>query len=248
MKTISIRYIFTLKDGSNEVFNLNLDERTLQLIQKPGKNIPSWTRLDFHQCPHCPLDVKDDPNCPLALNLMSIVNQFKRIFSYDEIRVKVITNQRIIAQNTTAQEGISSLMGLVIATSSCPHTDFFKPMARFHLPFANEEETIWRATATYLIVQYFLVMKGHRSKPDPEGLTRIYDNIEKLNVSIVKRLRAASKKDSAVNALVHLDVFAKHLAPGLKESLNSLRPIFMPFVTHYLNDQIENPDDPSDKD
>jgi hypothetical protein len=31
-----------------------------------------------------------------------------------------------------------------------------KPMARFHLPLASEEETIYRATTMYLLAQYFL--------------------------------------------------------------------------------------------
>ena len=231
METISIRYIFSIKDGSKEEFNLELDNRTFRLITKLPKNPPSWTKLDFHQCPHCPLAINEHPHCPLALNLVGIVEQFKGSFSYDEIDVEVMTEQRSIFRNTSAQEGISSLMGLVIATSSCPHTDFFKPMARFHLPFADEEETVWRAIATYLMAQYFLILKGHRKNLDMDGLAKIYDNIEKVNISIVKRLRAASRKDSTVNALVHLDVFAKHLTPGLEESLNGLQHIFAPFIT-----------------
>jgi len=128
-------------------------------------------------------------------------------------------------------------MGLVIAISECPHTDFLKPMARFHLPFATEEETIWRATSTYLLAQYFLIIKGHRIDLELDGLSRIYDNIEKLNASIVKRLRAAGKKDSTINALVHLDVFAKYIKPGVEESLDKIRHIFTPFLNNQIGTQ-----------
>ena len=66
-----------------------------------------------------------------------------------------------------------------------------------------------------------------------DELTKIYNDIEKLNAAIVGRLRAAGKADSAVNALVHLDIFAKLLTPGLEESLNSLHHLISPFLaTH----------------
>lgn len=234
METINICYIFTLPDKTREKFDLHLDAKTLKLQSNIIENLPSWTRLDFHQCPHCPLSIDLYPDCPLSVNLVSIVERLGVLISFDKIHVEVSTKERTVSRNTTAQQGISSLMGLVIAISECPHTDFLKPMARFHLPFADEEETIWRATSTYLLAQYFLIIKGHRIDLELEGLTRIYQNIEKLNASIVKRLRTAGKKDSTINALVHLDVFAKYIKPGVEESLDKIRHIFTPF----LNKQI----------
>ena len=234
METINIRYIFTLPDRKKEIFNLQLDAKTLKLHGSIVENLPSWTSLDFHQCPHCPLSIDLYPDCPLSVNLVSIVERLGVLISFDKIHVEVSTKERTVSRSTTAQQGISSLMGLVIAISECPHTDFLKPMARFHLPFADEEETIWRATSTYLLAQYFLIINGHRIDLELEGLTRIYQNIEKLNASIVKRLRTAGKKDSTINALVHLDVFAKYIKPGVEESLDKIRHIFTPF----LNKQI----------
>ena len=34
--------------------------------------------------------------------------------------------------------------GLIMATAGCPWTDRLRPMARFHLPFATEAETVYR--------------------------------------------------------------------------------------------------------
>ena len=238
METISIEYIFTLADGSKEAFDLQLNSNSLSLRGICHENLPPWTMLEFHQCPHCPLTKDTHPRCPLAVNLVNIVERFGRLISYDEIQVEVLTEERLVSQKIAAHEGISSLMGLVIATSDCPHTGFFKPMARFHLPFATHEETIWRAIAAYLITQYFLNVQGKRIDLELEGLTQIYDNMEILNAAIVKRLRSASKEDSTVNALIHLDIFAKLLAPGLQESLNVLQKIFTPFLTTY-NDTVD---------
>jgi len=241
METINIRYTFTLPDGTKEIFDLKLDSKTLKLNGGMIENLPSWTRLDFHQCPHCPLNTDSYPNCPLSVNLVNIVERLGVLISYDKIHVEVSTRERVVSLSTTAQEGISSLMGLVIAISECPYTDFLKPMARFHLPFANEEETIWRATSTYLLAQYFLIIKGHRIDLELNGLTRIYDNIEKLNASIVKRLRSAGKKDSTINALVHLDVFAKYITPGVEESLDKIHHIFTRFLKKQIAAQHKKP-------
>ena len=235
MTTLNFQYTFTLKDSDQEVFDIKLDEKTLILREPVTQNPPRWARLEFQQCPHCPFTADIYQHCPLAVNLVSIVKRFDRFISYDQIQVDVITAERLISRNTSAQEGLSSLMGLLIATSKCPFTDFFKPMARFHLPFANEQETVWRATATYLMAQCFLILNGDRDELDLEGLTKIYNDIEKLNAAIVGRLRAAGKEDSTVNALVHLDIFAKLLTPGLEESLNSLKHLIRPFLTTHKN-------------
>ena len=164
MENVAIRYCFILPDGSEEVFNLQLDAQTLDLVGNILEPLPAWTILRFHQCPNCPFTADTHPHCPLAVNLVNVVNHFDRLLSYKEIHVDVMTGERSVSQDTTVQEGVSSLMGLVIATSGCPHTAFFKPMARFHLPFSSEEETMYRATSMYLLAQYFLKKYGAANK------------------------------------------------------------------------------------
>jgi len=230
MAMIQIQYIFTLPDETREVFDLRIHPQTLKIEMDTSGELPDWTHLDFHQCPNCTLSPDSNPFCPIALNLVKIVDRFDRLLSYETIHVEVITEARRILVETSVQQGISSLMGLVIAVSACPLTDFFKPMARFHLPFADEEETIWRAASTYLLGQYFLKKADFDIDLKLEGLAEIYDNIEKMNISILKRLRSTSQKDSAINALIHLDVFAKYLNPGIDASLNKVRDIITPFI------------------
>jgi hypothetical protein len=157
------------------------------------------------------------------------VEPFDRLLSYDKIHVDVITEERSISQDTTAEQGIGSLMGLVIATCGCPHTAFFKPMARFHLPLASEDETIYRAASMYLLAQYFLKKEGHDADLELKGLMKIYDNIQIINASIAKRLRAATEKDSSLNAIVLLDMYAKTLSYAIEESLEEVRYLFSPF-------------------
>lgn len=158
--------------------------------------------------------------------------------SYDKVRLEVTTPERTISKDTTAQIGISSLLGLIIATSACPHTGAFKPMARFHLPFSSEPETIYRATSMYLLAQYFLRKQGGEADLDLKGLTAIYRNIETVNKALASRLRAASEQDAAVNAIVLLDLFAKILPYTIDDSLDEINHLFSPFYDAFRNEGV----------
>jgi hypothetical protein len=231
MNTIVIQYCFRLPDNSSEDFKLELNPLNLELTGNIPTSLPTWSKLDFHQCPHCPLDVVTHPYCPLAANIVNIVQKFDGLLSYDKIRMDVITQERRISQHTTVQKGISSMMGLVIATCGCPHASFFKAMGRFHLPLASNEETIFRATSMYLLAQYFLKMEGRQADLELEGLTKIYHNIQIVNAAIANRLRSTSMSDSSINAIIILDNFAKNLPYAIEKSLKNLRYLFSPFLT-----------------
>jgi hypothetical protein len=192
--------------------------------------LPSWTKLDFHKCPHCLLNIQDHPYCPVAIHLMKVLAICKDMFSYERIRVEIITNERTVSKETSAQKGISSLMGLIIATSGCPYTNFLKPMARFHLPLANIEETVCRAVSMYLLAQYFLQKQGKKADFDLEGLKKIYSDVKLINVTMAERLRTIIDEDAAVNALTILDNFAHVLPFVIEESLEDTRYLFAPYL------------------
>ncbi len=226
----TIVYKITLPDTSREIFELTFDSETVEIINQDKKTPPAWTELEHHQCPHCPLTRKTHPHCPVAINLSTAIDRFDHLMSFDRMMVEVTSMERQVTAETSAQEGISSLMGLLIAGSSCPMTHFFKPMARFHLPFANKDETLWRATSTFLLARYFTKNGLKASDMTLDGLVKIYDDVTQLNDYMVERVRSATSKDSAVNALVHLDVFAKFLTPPLEDSLNQIKHNFTPFL------------------
>ncbi|RJQ66067.1 MAG: hypothetical protein C4519_26225 [Desulfobacteraceae bacterium] len=228
--TFTITYEFTLPNKAIERFELNFDTTTIELIDTMCNEPPFWAKLSYQQCPHCPLNADSHPYCPVALNLVPAITRFDQLMSFDKIAVIVTSPERQVIQSTSAQEGLSSLMGLLIAGSRCPYTHFFKPMARFHLPFANKDETMWRAAATFLLAAYFS-KQGLRTSDFPlDGLISIYNDVARLNDAMIQRLRAATSKDSAVNALVHLDVFAKFLTPPLEDTLMQIKSVFDPFI------------------
>ncbi|MFC1573962.1 DUF6901 family protein [Candidatus Latescibacterota bacterium] len=231
MENLLINYILTTENGSKHTFKFQLDRKSLDLIGFIPETLPSWTQLGFHQCKHCPLSADEYPYCPVASNLVGIVTSFEGIPSYEKMHVKVITDERIISHNTTAQIGISSMMGFVMATAGCPHTAFFKPMARFHLVLASDEETAYRATSMYLLSQYFKNRDGRKADLELTGLMEIYENIQIVNIAIAERLRAAAKEDSSINALILLDIRAWELRMEIEKSLEDIRYMFQPYLT-----------------
>lgn len=230
MDNIIIDYRFGLSDDKVEEFRAELDPESLNLIMKIPETPPVWTELDFHQCPNCPLDTNIHSYCPVSLSIMDIVKHFDHVLSYDRISLEVITKNRHISQQTSAQEGLSSLMGLLIATSGCPLTEYFKPMARFHLPLASRDETMYRAASMYLLAQYYIHREGREADFQLDGLKKIYDNIQKVNYSVAERLRAASEADSPVNAIVILDTYAKAIPIVIEDSLEYIKYLFNSYI------------------
>jgi len=230
MGVIHVCYRFGFDDGGQESFDINIDEKTLELIGPYPEKPPAWTALDFHQCPMCPLSIDTHAYCPMAAHLANIVERFNNVRSFDKVDLEVIMDNRISATKTTAQRAISSLMGLVIATSGCPVTSFFKPMARFHLPMANEGETLYRAASTYLLAQYFACKQGNDADLELDGLTKTYTDVQMLNVAMARRLRDAINEDASVNAVICLDVFAKAMPYAIEDSLEPLRVLFNQYL------------------
>ena len=235
METIDIKYCFNFKRKRFESFDLKLDPKTLKLLNHSHEELPKWTLLDYHKCPHCPLSGIEDAYCPAAVSLIDLVRRFENVVSYEEIDLEVITAERKVYERTTAQRGISSLLGLLLSTSGCPYTAYFKPMARFHLPLASPEDTLFRATGMYLLAQYFLKNEGKVVDCDLDGLTRIYENMHLLNITLAKRLKDATNNDSSINAVIVLDVFTHTLPSVIREQLESIKPLFM----SYLSDSFE---------
>ncbi len=230
MQDIDIRYVFKFKDKDERRVRVRLDPGNLDLIADIPDALPDWTNLDFHQCPNCPLTIHASPKCPVAVHLVKLMETFDDLQSHDVIRVEIMVPERITFHETSAQKGLSSLLGLIMSTCGCPHMEFFKPMARFHLPFSNALETTFRAVSMYLIAQYFRRKKGLRADLELGGLKDIYSNIQAVNSAMAERLRAITSKDVALNALVVLDIFAQSVPLSIDESLEDIRHLFTSYL------------------
>ena len=101
--------------------------------------------------------------------------------------------------------------------SGCPILANLKPMIRFHLPFANIQETMYRSMSMYLVKQYLRKKKGLEPDWNMQGLIDLYEEIHEVNSAFHKRLSCLEGEDANVNALVILDVFADYINFSLDE-------------------------------
>jgi len=116
-----------------------------------------------------------------------------------------------------------SVLGLIMATAGCPWTDHLRPMARFHLPFASETETVYRSVSMYLLARELM---GESDEPAYDALKALYENLHVVNRGIAKRLGAATRTDPARNAIAILDTYTTSLPAALARSLDELEPLF----------------------
>jgi hypothetical protein len=223
---MQIVYTFTLKNGASHRFSVDLDRG-----QTPSAGMPEWTRLGFHQCANCPLKADDSPYCPPAVDLAPVVSAFAQMISHDQARVDVQTPERSIGRDCQVQQALSSLVGLIMATSGCPILGRFRGLARTHLPFATLEETLFRSVSAYLIGQLLIHRTGGQADWDLEGLKALYAELEILNAHFKKRVNAAARQDAAINAVAALGVLSMGVGFSIDAPWDELAQFAIPTST-----------------
>lgn len=220
------RYTLTFEDGSSRELLLEIDAGSETLLAPASDARPFWAKLDYQQCENCPLAVECTPFCPVAVNLISLIDWCGALVSYTSVKVRVVTAERTVSGETTLQRALSSLLGLIMATSPCPHTEFLKPMAHFHLPLASSEETVYRTTSMFLLAQYFLHKDGQEATWELDKLTNIYQQLQIVNRALTRRFKAAISQDATVNAIIVLDLLSQSVTWSIEDGLEELRYLF----------------------
>lgn len=223
---MSITYIFTfLEDGSQltiETASASHGE------QRPQPETPApWTKLDYCQCSNCPLDKKEVDRCPAALDIQPIVEEFRKLPGFKKVDVKVITEDRTYEKRTGLEEGLRSLMGLVMANSTCPILKNLKPMAYTHLPFANQDEFIIRTVGTYLLRQYYNMKDQGETDWNLTGLVSLNRELQLVNQAMWQRVHSACEGDSNLKALLSFFTLSSSVSYSLETQLKKLRGRFL---------------------
>lgn len=224
---ITYHYCFDFSSGVRKRFLLQIDGTSFSL-KDTSISKPEWALLPNHQCSCCRLDRQRAGYCPVAVNIADLVSSFKDVLSHESCTVSCITSERTVSKNTIVQDGLSSILGIIMATSGCPTMEVLKPMARFHLPFATVDESTFRSVSTYLLRQFFLDRENGNGDFRLERIKEHWKQIEKVNEGILRRIKSASELDADRNAIVILNCLAQILTMEVDEDLNSLRPIFFP--------------------
>jgi Domain of unknown function (DUF6901) len=220
-------YKFEFEDGHVTEYPIVIDPVSLNLIPNAYSGTPAeWTRLDFKQCANCPLTPASHPDCPIAVNIMELVETFKSLFSYHDCMVVCKTAERSYLKKTSVMEGLSAIFGIIMATSDCPRMEFLKPMARFHLPFATIEETMVRTASMFLMAHYFKHKDDPGMRFDFKILEDHYAQVQQVNEGLLERINSVGSEDADKNAIITLHSLSQFLSMEIDYSLASLEYIF----------------------
>jgi len=230
MESVHVKYLIRLGKNRTETFEFVLDGTSFDLIAREIPNPPDWAKLGYQQCPHCPLRPQETSHCPLALQLYDIVGKFHDTSSIDEVELEVITQERRVIRTLAIQEAIASMLDLIWPICGCPKTAHMKVLARFHLPIASEEETVFRVTGMYLLAQYFLSHISVNARIEFDGLTKIYEDFHELNTAVARRLRGATRSDSVKNAVTLIDMYSMLVPALLEDRLVEMRGFFKAYL------------------
>lgn len=220
-------YLFQFEDGRTTEYPISLDPETLSLIPNEfNRTLYDWTRLEHQQCINCPLTPESHLHCPIAVNIMELVETFKSVFSYHDCTVVCKTAERTYLKETSVMEGLSAIFGVIMATSDCPRMEFLKPMARFHLPFSTIEETTVRTSSMFLLAQYFKHKDDGNMRFDFKILEEHYARVQQINEGILRRINSIGSEDADKNAIITLHSLSQFLSMEIDYSLGSLEYIF----------------------
>jgi hypothetical protein len=223
-----IVYDFHCPDETRHRFEILLDGRHFSLIRpEPSAPPPAWARLSFEQCRCCPLDPKRVDVCPVAVNIANIVEAFKDQVSSESCRVRCVVDERTYLKKTSLMEGISSLFGVVMATSRCPIMDFFRPMARFHLPFSTGDETTVRAVSMFLLRTYLRTNGRGDFQSAMKALERRYARVRQVDEGLFARITHVGSEDADKNAMIMLHSLSQLLGIELNQNLDSIAAYFL---------------------
>lgn len=219
---MKIQYRFDI-EGKSLHHDVDVDRKFD--FQKERENAPEWSLLKYQQCPNCPLTVKDCQYCPAAVDLAAVVTDFQSMPADQCARISVVTPEREYVKETMLEEGLRSLMGLIMATSACPILTQLKPNARNHLPFASQDDFIIRSTALFLLKQYFNYRSGKRPDWDLQGLISLNQELQTLNEALWGRVKEACAGDSNLQALLKFLELSSSVSYSLEDQLQRIKPL-----------------------
>lgn len=224
---MNISYRFNFADGTHFQIDVDVQRNSAAATaseQNAAPEPPEWTRLEFRQCPNCPLSAAGHRHCPAARDLVPTISAFAKIISYDEARVEVVMPERTVTRQCQAQEALGSLVGVIMASSACPILGRMRGLALTHLPFASLEETLLRGVGAYLVRQLLQHKQGKAADWDLAGLKAHYADLEVLNRAFKRRVNAAVEQDAALNAVSTWGIVSSGVGFSIDDHLVDLDP------------------------
>lgn len=217
---------YRVRLGNDRIIELSPPARIRPEAWDAVPGLPDWTRLEYHQCEHCPLRVERVARCPAAAALAGLVETFAEVISFETVEVEIILRNGRFALTGSAQMLAFGLLVDFVTRAKCPYV--FDPTADkgFFLLCLDVDQLLYRLFSGYL-VQHHLLSSG---APDPCGVNwdrfqrQMGDAREALQ-GLLNRVEARCQEDANLNALSGLITVSNFLETHWDESLKMFRDL-----------------------
>lgn len=221
---MAIEYSITLDETHDFKYHIELDRPYAADVLAVA---PKWTRLEYQQCSNCPLKKEQFSHCPAAIDLYRVIEDFQGLPAIKKALVKVHTPERDYSKQVSLEEGLRSLLGVIMASSSCPVLGRLRPMAEQHLPFASSQEFTLRAISLYLARQYFNSREGRTADWELKGLVATFQQLQLVNQAFWQRIHDTCEGDSNLKAFLTFFSMSSGMSYSLEVQLQKIRPSVM---------------------
>ncbi|KAF1054695.1 MAG: hypothetical protein GAK43_00737 [Stenotrophomonas maltophilia] len=221
---MAVEYRITLDDEHEFNYRIELDREYDAAL---AAQAPKWTRLDYNRCSNCPLSQELYRQCPAAVDLHRVIEDFRGLPAFKKVEARVRTPEREYTKQVGLEEGLRSLLGLIMATSLCPMLGRLRPMAQQHLPFASHQEFTTRAVSLYLMRQYFNYREGRHADWELKGLVRMFQQLQLVNQAFWQRIHDTCVGDSNLKAFLSFFSMSSSMSYSLEAQLQKVRPSLM---------------------
>ena len=223
---MAIEYRFYFQDDQTCLSYVIDPDNPNKSTTRSSKSV-SWTELKNCQCSNCPLSASKHKHCPAAVDMQRVIEDFSRLPAMKKVDVHVLSPEREYRKVTGIEEGLRSLMGLIMAESNCPILSKLRPMAYTHLPFTTQSEFIIRSVGTYLLRQYYHRQSKNQADWDLKGLIALNQELRLVNQALWQRVNTGSPGDSNLKALLSFFAMSSSVSFSLEAQLAKVRPAFL---------------------
>jgi hypothetical protein len=183
-------------------------------------DLPGWTELGHHQCPHCSLKTEAVRWCPAAAAAAPIITDCSEWDSLERVEMETIEESRRIIENMPAADALCSVLLNLAAFSACPALQFDFWIWKYFAPTLSIENILFRRLAVRLIYHELSEVRGREILPMKTGVETLSETITHL----IRRLRGdqAITGDAVFNALVKvhtISVYSSEFADSIYDQM-----------------------------
>ena len=199
-------------DGNKEEFSIEWTKSGSHLPNESQDSPAEWTRLDFHQCPGCPLG-SETKICPAAESLETTLMKLNNRSATEKVIATGVDGEkrRKTVIECELKEVGSTLVQISVFFSGCPIGNKFKKMLKNLRPFATNEEL-----GKHLISQFLL--KNHCELAT--STVDVRASIEPMRTVfyyLSKRVSDKTFGDVVANSIIQMDAFTLSVSLNLGE-------------------------------